>query len=113
MIDGELDVDQWVRWVEGMCYRYSPGDPMMPVIAVEQIKVVDNRGVRVGSIVSMATVVRTRVAGAEVSGDHRVDGCRFGGCGSEGGDVGGCGVRLRTDAVGRDGRKDLGQKLVS
>ena len=79
MIDEELDVDQWVRWVEGMCYRYSPGDPMMPVIAVEQIKVVDNRGVRVGSIVSMATVVRTRVAGAEVSGDHRVDGCRFGG----------------------------------
>ena len=82
---------------------------------------VDNRGgvrsfswgIRVGSIVSVDTVVRTRVAGAEVSGDHRVDGCRFGGCGSEGGDVSGCGVRLRTDAVGRDGRKDLGQKIVS
>ena len=69
--------------------------------------------VMVGSIVSVVTVVRTRVAGAEVSGDHRVDGCRFGGYGSEGGDVGGCGVRLRTDAVGRDGRKDLGHKIVS
>ena len=69
--------------------------------------------VMVGSIVSVATVVRTRVAGAEVSGNHRVDGCRFGGCGSEGGDVGGCGVRLRTDAVGRDGRKDLRHKIVS
>ena len=66
-----------------------------------------------GSIVSVATVVRTRVVGAEVSGDHRVDGCRFGGCGREGGDVGGCGVRLRIDAVGRDGRKDLGHKIVS
>jgi len=69
--------------------------------------------VMVGSIVSVATVARTRVAGAEVSDDYRIDGCGFGGCGSEGGDVGGCGVRLRTDAVGRDGRKDLGHKIVS
>ena len=67
----------------------------------------------VGSIVSVVTVVRTRVAGAEVSGDCRIDVCRFGGCGSEGGDVGGCGARLRTDVVGRDGRKDLGHKIVS
>ena len=67
----------------------------------------------VGSIVSVAMVVRTRVAGAEVSGDCRIDVCGFGGCGSEGGDVGGCGARLRTDAVGRDGRKYLGHKIVS
>ena len=31
-----------------------------------------------GSIVSVATVARTRVAGAEVSGDHRVDGAGSG-----------------------------------
>ena len=67
----------------------------------------------VGSIVSVVTVVRTRVAGAEVSGDCRIDVCGFGGYGSEGGDVGGCGARLRTDAVERDGRKDLGHKIVS
>ena len=67
----------------------------------------------VGSIVSVATVVRTRVAGAEVSGDCRIDVCGFGGYGSEGGDVGGCGARLRTDALGRYGRKDLGHKIVS
>ena len=44
MTDGEWDVDQWVRWEQGICYRYSPGDLVMLVVALEQIRVVDKTG---------------------------------------------------------------------
>ena len=37
-------MDQWVRWEQGINYRYSPGDSVMLVVALEQIRVVEKTG---------------------------------------------------------------------
>ena len=37
-------MDHWVRWIKGVCDRYSPGDAMMPVVALEQNRAVESRG---------------------------------------------------------------------
>ena len=29
-------MDKWVLCVNFMCYRYSPGDPILPVISLDQ-----------------------------------------------------------------------------
>ena len=39
-----VKVDHCVRYVKFVCYRYSPGGPMLPVAALEQRRVVESRG---------------------------------------------------------------------
>ena len=36
--------DHWVRCIKCVCYGYSLGDSMLPVVAFEQIKVLESRG---------------------------------------------------------------------
>ena len=37
-------VDKWVRCVKCGCYRYNPEDWMVPIVALEQIIMVERRG---------------------------------------------------------------------